>query len=81
MLTGLLLPCHCTPCAHTQAHYILVKGGSLQIGASEAAPFPGSAKITLHGQPDARELPLYGAKVNRPPAGTQTCLLAENLIP
>lgn len=45
-----------------QANYILVKGGSLRVGR-EDAPFPGSAKITLHGSPDARELPLYGAKV------------------
>jgi hypothetical protein len=46
-----------------QAAYILVKGGSLQVGR-EDAPFPGAAKITLYGPPEARELPLYGAKVS-----------------
>jgi hypothetical protein len=45
-----------------QAHYILLRGGNLTAG-SEAAPFPGHATITLHGAPDSRELPLYGAKV------------------
>lgn len=45
-----------------QANYILVKGGTLQVGR-EDAPFSGRATITLHGQPDARELPVYGAKV------------------
>jgi hypothetical protein len=51
-----------TLCVVVQASYILVKGGSLQIGR-EDAPFPGAAKITLYGPPDSRELPLYGAKV------------------
>jgi hypothetical protein len=53
-----------TSAEHLQldAHYILVKGGSLQVGR-EDAPFPGQATITLHGTPDDRELPLYGAKV------------------
>ena len=45
-----------------QAHYILVKGGNLSIGTPEV-PFPGRATITLHGPPNSRELPVYGAKV------------------
>jgi hypothetical protein len=53
---------------HLQANYVLVKGGSLQIGQQDA-PFPGTAKITLQGPPDSRELPLYGAKVNGGAAG------------
>jgi hypothetical protein len=51
-------------CNSMQASYILVKGGSLQVG-QEDAPFPGAAKITLFGPPEARELPLYGAKVSQ----------------
>uniref|UniRef100_A0A383WCP6 Fibrocystin-L n=1 Tax=Tetradesmus obliquus TaxID=3088 RepID=A0A383WCP6_TETOB len=47
---------------HLQAGYILVKGGSLQVG-SEERPFPGAACITLHGGPDSPEIPLYGGKV------------------
>jgi hypothetical protein len=46
-----------------QARYILVKGGTLQVG-SEERPFPGAACITLHGGPDSREIPLYGGKVS-----------------
>jgi hypothetical protein len=45
-----------------QAQYILIKGGTLTVG-TDATPFPGRATITLHGPPDSRELPLYGAKV------------------
>lgn len=44
-----------------QASWILVKGGNLVIG-SPSSPYPGKARITLHGPPDSRELPLYGAK-------------------
>ncbi len=40
-----------------QAHYILVKNGTLFIG-SEAAPFMGKAAITLLGRYDSRELPV-----------------------
>lgn len=53
---------HTCVVAYMQANYILVKGGTLQVGR-EDAPFPGRATITLHGQPDARELPVYGARV------------------
>ncbi|GFH20734.1 uncharacterized protein HaLaN_17904 [Haematococcus lacustris] len=45
-----------------QASYIIVKGGNLSIG-SDAVPYPGRARITLHGPPNSLELPLYGAKV------------------
>ncbi|KAL6747058.1 hypothetical protein V8C86DRAFT_3034101 [Haematococcus lacustris] len=45
-----------------QASYIIVKGGNLSIG-SDAMPYPGRARITLHGPPNSLELPLYGAKV------------------
>jgi hypothetical protein len=46
-----------------QARYILVKGGTLQVG-SEERPFTGAACITLHGGPDSRKIPLYGGKVS-----------------
>jgi hypothetical protein len=49
-------------CFDHQTHYILVKGGNLSIGTRDT-PFAGTAAITLHGPADARELPLYGAKV------------------
>ncbi|GIM05166.1 hypothetical protein Vretimale_9611 [Volvox reticuliferus] len=45
-----------------QAHYILVKGGNFTIGSAEK-PYPGRANITIHGQPNSRDLPMYGAKV------------------
>lgn len=38
---------------HLQASYILVNGGNLTAG-TPAAPFPGSAMITLHGGPWGR---------------------------
>jgi hypothetical protein len=66
-----------------QARYILVKGGTLQVG-SEERPFPGAACITLHGGPDSREIPLYGGKVSRcaalyiPRLGIATILTAQN---
>lgn len=44
-----------------QAGWILLLGGDLRVG-SELSPFPGKARITLHGSPDSPELPLYGAK-------------------
>jgi hypothetical protein len=64
-----------TLCVVVQASYILVKGGSLQIGR-EDAPFPSAAKITLYGPPDSRELPLYGAKVS---VGF-LCLISTNVL-
>lgn len=44
------------------ATYILIRGGTLLIG-SEAKPFPGRATIVLHGNPNMRELPMFGGKV------------------
>jgi hypothetical protein len=47
---------------HTQANYILVKGGNLTIGLLDA-PYAGKgARITMHGPPTLIELPQYGAK-------------------
>ncbi|GIL53440.1 hypothetical protein Vafri_9024 [Volvox africanus] len=44
-----------------QAHYIIVKGGNFTIGSAEK-PYPGRANITMHGLPNSRDLPQYGAK-------------------
>ncbi|EFJ47176.1 hypothetical protein VOLCADRAFT_92353 [Volvox carteri f. nagariensis] len=44
-----------------QAHYIIVKGGNFTIGSAEK-PYPGRANITMHGAPNSRDLPMYGAK-------------------
>jgi len=44
------------------ASYILVHGGSLQIG-TEDHPFLQNVKITLHGHPKQLELPTFGVKV------------------
>ncbi|GIL53442.1 hypothetical protein Vafri_9024 [Volvox africanus] len=44
-----------------QAHYIIVKGGNFTIGSAEK-PYPGRANITMHGLPNSRDLPMYGAK-------------------
>ncbi|KXZ43941.1 hypothetical protein GPECTOR_77g37 [Gonium pectorale] len=49
------------PYINLQAHYILVVGGNFSIGTVEK-PFPGRANITMHGPPNSRDLPLYGAK-------------------
>ena len=46
-----------------QAHYIFLhKGGKLVIG-TEDEPYAGNAAITLHGDMNSKELPVYGAKV------------------
>ena len=45
-----------------QASYILVRGGTLQIG-TEVEPFLQRATITLFGQPQSIELPIFGSKV------------------
>jgi hypothetical protein len=59
-----LLPTHpqATSEIWLQAHYILVQGGNFSIG-SQGVPYPGNARVTLYGQPNDIELPLYGAKV------------------
>jgi hypothetical protein len=48
---------------HLACSYLFVhKGGHLIVG-TEADPFPGrSATITLHGDMESSELPIYGAK-------------------
>ena len=47
---------------HLQAHYILLRGGRLEIG-TEQEPFMQNALITLYGHPKSTELPTFGAKV------------------
>lgn len=47
---------------HLQAHYILLRGGTLQIG-TEYEPFMQDAQITLFGHPKSIELPTFGSKV------------------
>jgi hypothetical protein len=42
--------------------YILLRGGTLQIG-TESEPFYQKATITLFGQPNSFELPVFGSKV------------------
>lgn len=44
------------------AEYIIVQNGTLTIG-TEKEPFEQHALITLHGTPDAVDLPIYGSKV------------------
>ena len=52
------------------ASYIFVMGGSFVVG-TETEPFTHKATITLHGSPNSKELPLYGAKV----LGCRACTL------
>jgi len=44
------------------ANYILVRGGTLQIG-TEQEPFIQQVQITLYGHPKSMELPTFGSKV------------------
>lgn len=46
---------------HLQAGYILVRGGTLQIG-TELEPFMQQAKLTLYGNPQSIDLPTFGSK-------------------
>jgi hypothetical protein len=48
--------------ATLDAHYIMIKGGTLQIG-TESAPYTGNLVITLHGEKDDERMPMYGNKV------------------